>query len=104
MGLQPTQGKVQSNESDFSRTSIATAADAAPPMSKLETKEISKAYRGRRVVDDVSVFVQQGEVVGLLGPRSGPSPTGAYALNGAGRRLWLTVVSTAARVVSSGSG
>jgi ABC-type glutathione transport system ATPase component len=37
-------------------------------MSTLETREISKTYRGRRVVDDVSVFVQQGEVVGLLGP------------------------------------
>jgi len=34
-------------------------------MNKLETSEISKTYRGRRVVDDVSVFVQQGEVVGL---------------------------------------
>jgi len=35
-------------------------------MTKLETREISKTYRGRRVVDDVSLFVQQGEVVGLL--------------------------------------
>ena len=32
-------------------------------MTKLETQELSKAYRGRKVVDDVSVFVEQGEVV-----------------------------------------
>src|SRR5271169_3959618 len=44
-------------------------------MSKLETKEISKTYRGRRVVDDVSVFVQQGEVVGLLGPNGAGKTT-----------------------------
>src|SRR5213592_958184 len=40
-------------------------------MSKLETQEICKTYRGRRVVHDVSVFVQQGEVVGLISPDSG---------------------------------
>ena len=34
----------------------------------LETLEISKSYRGRRVVDDVSVHVSRGEIVGLLGP------------------------------------
>jgi len=36
-------------------------------MRKLETAEISKAYRGRKVVDDVSLSVVEGEVVGLLG-------------------------------------
>ena len=37
-------------------------------MRVLQTSEISKSYRGRRVVDGVSVSVSQGEVVGLLGP------------------------------------
>src|SRR5512132_2801671 len=51
-------------------------------MSKLETKEISKTYRGRRVVDDVSVFVQQGEVVGLLGPNGAGKTTTFYMIVG----------------------
>src|SRR5246127_180346 len=51
-------------------------------MSKLETKEISKTYRGRRVVDDVSLFVQQGEVVGLLGPNGAGKTTSFYMIVG----------------------
>ena len=44
-------------------------------MSKLETREISKSYRGRKVVDDVTVSVDQGEVVGLLGPNGAGKTT-----------------------------
>src|SRR5215467_9380200 len=51
-------------------------------MGKLETREISKTYRGRRVVDDVSVFVQQGEVVGLLGPNGAGKTTSFYMIVG----------------------
>ena len=51
-------------------------------MSTLETQEISKAYRGRRVVDDVSVHVQQGEVVGLLGPNGAGKTTSFYMIVG----------------------
>ena len=51
-------------------------------MRKLETREISKAYRGRRVVDGVSVFVQQGEVVGLLGPNGAGKTTSFYMIVG----------------------
>src|SRR5881394_1249489 len=51
-------------------------------MSKLETRQISKTYRGRRVVDDVSVFVQQGEVVGLLGPNGAGKTTSFYMIVG----------------------
>lgn len=47
-------------------------------MRKLETSEISKSYRGRKVVDDVSLFVQQGEVVGLLGPNGAGKTTSFY--------------------------
>src|ERR1700757_205244 len=51
-------------------------------MTKLETKRISKSYRGRAVVDDVSVFVQQGEVVGLLGPNGAGKTTSFYIIVG----------------------
>jgi lipopolysaccharide export system ATP-binding protein len=51
-------------------------------MSKLETDEISKSYRGRRVVDDVTVHLQQGEVVGLLGPNGAGKTTSFYMIVG----------------------
>jgi lipopolysaccharide export system ATP-binding protein len=51
-------------------------------MSILETKEISKTYRGRRVVDDVSLHLEQGEVVGLLGPNGAGKTTSFYMIVG----------------------
>src|ERR1700731_637399 len=51
-------------------------------MAILETREISKSYRGRKVVDDVSVSVTQGEVVGLLGPNGAGKTTSFYIIVG----------------------
>ena len=51
-------------------------------MRTLETCEISKAYRGRKVVDDVSVSLGQGEVVGLLGPNGAGKTTSFYMIVG----------------------
>ena len=51
-------------------------------MSKLETREISKSYRGRKVVDDVTVSVDQGEVVGLLGANGAGKTTSFYIIVG----------------------
>jgi lipopolysaccharide export system ATP-binding protein len=48
----------------------------------LQTVEISKSYSGRKVVDDVSVWVQQGEVVGLLGPNGAGKTTSFYMIVG----------------------
>ncbi len=51
-------------------------------MTKLETVEISKSYRGRRVVHDVSVDVTRGEIVGLLGPNGAGKTTSFYMVVG----------------------
>jgi lipopolysaccharide export system ATP-binding protein len=51
-------------------------------MRKLETIELSKSYRRRKVVDDVSVSVQEGEVVGLLGPNGAGKTTSFYMIVG----------------------
>jgi lipopolysaccharide export system ATP-binding protein len=48
----------------------------------LQTTEITKAYRGRKVVDNVSVWVKQGEVVGLLGPNGAGKTTSFYMIVG----------------------
>ncbi|MGH9680042.1 MAG: LPS export ABC transporter ATP-binding protein, partial [Candidatus Acidiferrales bacterium] len=37
-------------------------------MLKLQAVDLSKSYRGRKVVDDLDLEISQGEVVGLLGP------------------------------------
>lgn len=51
-------------------------------MRKLQTQEISKTYSGRRVVNALSVYVEQGEVVGLLGPNGAGKTTSFYMIVG----------------------
>ncbi len=48
----------------------------------LETRDLVKAYRGRRVVDRVSLTVNAGEVVGLLGPNGAGKTTTFYMIVG----------------------
>jgi lipopolysaccharide export system ATP-binding protein len=48
----------------------------------LQTAEITKSYRGRKVVDNVSIKVQPGEVVGLLGPNGAGKTTSFYVIVG----------------------
>jgi len=47
-------------------------------MQTLATDEITKSYRGRRVVNGVSLHVNQAEVVGLLGPNGAGKTTTFY--------------------------
>jgi lipopolysaccharide export system ATP-binding protein len=51
-------------------------------MRKVQTSEISKTYRGRRVVDGLSISVEEGEVVGLLGPNGAGKTTSFYMIVG----------------------
>ena len=44
----------------------------------LHTQNLVKTYRQRKVVDDVSVEVKQGEIVGLLGPNGAGKTTTFY--------------------------
>ena len=48
----------------------------------LITHDLVKAYRGRRVVDEVSLRVERGEVVGLLGPNGAGKTTTFYMVVG----------------------
>src|ERR1700739_606353 len=51
-------------------------------MLRLQAADLSKAYRGRKVVDEVSLDIHQGEVVGLLGPNGAGKTTTFYILVG----------------------
>src|SRR5689334_16082697 len=51
-------------------------------MRTLATDEIGKSYRGRRVVNGVSIRVGQGEVVGLLGPNGAGNTPAFYSIVG----------------------
>jgi len=49
---------------------------------KLSAQELVKVYRGRRVVDQVSLAVNRGEIVGLLGPNGAGKTTAFYMIVG----------------------
>lgn len=51
-------------------------------MQTLATEEIGKSYKGRQVVNGVSLHVSQGEVVGLLGPNGAGKTTSFYMIVG----------------------
>ena len=48
----------------------------------LEARKLDKSYRGRRVVNDVSLTISSGEVVGLLGPNGAGKTTTFYMIVG----------------------
>ena len=51
-------------------------------MQTLSTDEIGKSYRGRRVVNGISLHIKKGEVVGLLGPNGAGKTTTFYMIVG----------------------
>ena len=51
-------------------------------MQILSTVELTKSYKGRKVVDNISLRVTQGEVVGLLGPNGAGKTTTFYIIVG----------------------
>src|SRR4030095_10722050 len=54
----------------------------APMSLTIHTKNLEKHYRNRRVVNNVSVNVEQGEIVGLLGPNGAGKTTTFYMVVG----------------------
>lgn len=51
-------------------------------MAKLIASNLAKAYKGREVVQDVSIHLESGQVVGLLGPNGAGKTTCFYMIIG----------------------
>jgi lipopolysaccharide export system ATP-binding protein len=64
----------------------AEAASGEHPVitggSRLEARGLLKVYKARPVVNDVSVQLEQGEIVGLLGPNGAGKTTTFYMITG----------------------
>ncbi|EMA7647999.1 LPS export ABC transporter ATP-binding protein [Yersinia enterocolitica] len=55
-------------------------------MATLIAEKLAKAYKGRKVVEDVSLKVKSGEIVGLLGPNGAGKTTTFYMVVGIAQR------------------
>lgn len=60
----------------------AVSAEPKMPESQLMANGLTKEYRGRQVVKDVSLEVHSGEIVGLLGPNGAGKTTCFYMIVG----------------------
>ena len=61
---------------------MAAVADTKPHCMVLRTEGLVKRYGKRTVVNDVSINVRQGEIVGLLGPNGAGKTTSFYMTTG----------------------
>ena len=51
-------------------------------MTVIEAENLKKEYRGRKVVDNLSIMVKKGEIIGLLGPNGAGKTTTFYMIVG----------------------
>lgn len=51
-------------------------------MSRLTASNLAKSYKGRAVVEDVSITIESGQIVGLLGPNGAGKTTCFYMIIG----------------------
>jgi lipopolysaccharide export system ATP-binding protein len=66
--------------------SVSQEADGISPQLStqgvLAVRHVRKSYKARRIVEDVSMMVRRGEVVGLLGPNGAGKTTLFYMITG----------------------
>ena len=106
-GPEPRQGRAR----EARRRSDAAEA-GIPAVTALKATGLAKSYKSRQVVRDLSLELDNGEVVGLLGPNGAGKTTAFYMIVGlvpcdAGRIYLgdtdLTLAAHASRARSSGS-
>lgn len=86
MGMmeEPIEASAALHDASLQETLDADAAyhRAVPGSASLEAVGLVKAYRKRRVVNDVRIRLSQGEIVGLLGPNGAGKTTTFYMIVG----------------------
>ena len=78
MGIQPGAIFREDPVPEPTRTSVQEAGAGA----ELKTERLTKRYKRREVVSDVSINVRRGEIVGLLGPNGAGKTTTFYMIVG----------------------
>ncbi|HEX8493098.1 MAG TPA: LPS export ABC transporter ATP-binding protein [Pyrinomonadaceae bacterium] len=73
----------EARSTHLERKAVETrVAHGTPSPEALAASGLQKSYGKRRVVDDVSLYVEQGEVVGLLGANGAGKTTTFYMITG----------------------
>jgi lipopolysaccharide export system ATP-binding protein len=75
----PGGAELPGPEAPGSDASVPAVADTA---AMLAAHSLGKSFKGRKVVNDVSLNVRRGEVVGLLGPNGAGKTTVFYMITG----------------------
>jgi lipopolysaccharide export system ATP-binding protein len=75
-----TQGRRTSSDEPYQTTVERTPDSRREGI--LAVRHLRKAYKARRVVEDVSMLVRRGEAVGLLGPNGAGKTTLFYMITG----------------------
>jgi len=66
----------------MAQAALAVATEAVAASRRLQARSLEKSYRGRHAVQQVSIEVTQGQVVGLLGPNGAGKTTTFYMIAG----------------------
>jgi lipopolysaccharide export system ATP-binding protein len=61
---------------------VQTMGEQVQQTSVLKGQHLSKSYSSRKVVDDVSIYIDTGEIVGLFGPNGAGKTTTFYTIIG----------------------
>jgi lipopolysaccharide export system ATP-binding protein len=76
------EGDLPPHEGEVAAEGVPAAHRVVTGHSTLEASGLVKTYRKRRVVNDVELYLSQGEIVGLLGPNGAGKTTTFYMMVG----------------------
>src|SRR6267143_1936770 len=82
MSVQAEHVEIADHRSEESLAARVTLQSQSASAAALAARNLQKTYGKRRVVDDVSLHVEKGEVVGLLGANGAGKTTTFYMIMG----------------------
>ena len=82
MPIEHVESIMTDDEVSYKEEKMESFASVEPKQMVLRTEGLVKRYGKRTVVNDVSINVKQGEIVGLLGPNGAGKTTSFYMTTG----------------------